>query len=264
MTDIIKEYNKELFVIKNSNYKIDKNTKKYDFYYKKANIPESYKHIEFIDYISTTRQQEDSNFKVIIGYANNIDKPETEFVNLYLYGEPTTQKTALACNILKFGLVKGLKVKFIQSNTLFKYLLTTNGFNINEEYQKKIEEIFESDIICIDDIFSKKHHVTYKSDDNNMIISCFDSFLRQIITTKTRIILTSNTEFDNIKNIFGEYVHELVNRNFKVLNLTSNITHVIKEKLENKIKETSKDISLRTMDDSSSKRIEDLWKGKKC
>jgi intein/homing endonuclease len=132
--------------------------------------------------------------------------------------------TAIACNILKQGIRNGLKVQFILAGTLISDLMKLQGFKTDEEIYYKIKNLKKQDLILIDDIGDINKSIYWvKSENKNMIISEWDLFLREVVASDTKVILTSNFDVTIFKQYFGESLYELIDRNFKQIQLIESV-----------------------------------------
>jgi DNA replication protein DnaC len=214
------------YFIENSEYRKKIQRERYDFFLKKSDIPSFYWNINFRDYKGDKSSKE---IKQIVHYAENCHKEKFNHVHLYLYGNQGCQKTAGMCNVLKQGIRNGLKVKFILAGTLISYLLKVQGFSQDEDVETKLKELKQCDLLAIDDIGDINKSVYWtKSESKNLIISCWDTFLREVLSSNTKVIMTSNFDITIFKQYFGESLYELIDRNFAQIHLTQSVKSVRK------------------------------------
>lgn len=219
----------------NPEYTKKVNQQKYELFLKKSNIPSFYWNIEFDHYEGN---KDDKDYKKIIYYAYNCYQEKFDHVHLFLYGTHSTQKTALGINVLKQCIKNGMTVKFILAGVLIDRLMKTQGFKVDEDIYNEIKELKRSDIILIDDAFDPDKSLLWKNSDNkNMILSEWDIFLREVLSSKTRVIITSNFDPSVIKQHYGNSLYELIDRNFICLQLTENIKTLRKSKLSSIFKD---------------------------
>ena len=199
----------------------ERSRQKYELYLAKSGIPSFYHNIEFRDYQGNQQSEE---FKKVLYYANNLDNPEFEHTHLYIYGVNSSQKSAIACNILKKGITKGLKAKFVQAGNLMKALMKTQGFSEDIDSETLIKELQEADVICIDDVFDPDKIGLWKNSDNkNLQVSEWDNFLRELSASKTKVVMTSNFNLDIIEQYYSRSLFELVERNYVLLKFNESI-----------------------------------------
>jgi DNA replication protein DnaC len=214
------------YVVDNPDYQKKIQQEKYNFFLQKSDIPSFYWNISFKDYKGDKNSKE---IKQIMFYAENCHKEKCKHTHLYLWGTQSTQKTALACNILKQGIKNGLKVKFILAGTLISDLLKIQGFSKDEDIYYKIKNLKQCDLLLIDDIGDINKSVYWtKSENKNMIVSEYDMFLREVLSSNTKVIMTSNFDISIFKQYFGESMYELIDRNFAQIHLTQSVKSVRK------------------------------------
>lgn len=191
----------------------------YEFYLEYSGILPEYYNIDFKDYRGDKKSKE---YKRITYYADNFEKEEFKYIHLYLWGNSGCQKTALECNILKAGIRRGLKVKFIQASALISKLMKIQGYGADREITSKIykelEELKSCDIVGIDDIGAE---IQWKN--NKLIISEWDQLLRELVSSKTRVIITSNYDKTQVEEEYDKRFFELIDRNFVDLHLTYSV-----------------------------------------
>ena len=218
---ILKEIDGEMCAIPNPVFEKEKAQKSYDLFLKKSGIPSFYWNIDFKDYQGN---KESKQFKSVEYYAQNLKNPLLAHAHLYLHGLNSSQKTALAINVLKEGIRQKLKVHFTLAGTLIAKLMKVQGFKEDVEISNYLEMLKTCDVICIDDAFDPDKSLMWKKSDNkNMIVSEWDTFLRELISSNTKIILTSNFNLEIIDQYYSKSIHELVERNFAVLEFTESV-----------------------------------------
>ena len=210
----------EEYAVLNPEYEQHVLEKKYELYLKQSGIPEYYWNVEFSDYKGVKSEEE---FQKVMKFSERCWEPEFNHTHLYLWGQNSCQKTALGVNVLKAQIRKGKKVKFILAGTLISLLMKEQGFSYHKDVQDKIEKLTDADIILIDDVFCDKKSLTWKSENNTIIVSAWDEFLRSHVSSSTRLILTSNIAPSSIKEYWGEAIYELIDRNFFTFQFLDNI-----------------------------------------
>ncbi len=203
--------------------------KKYKLLLQKANIPSFYWDIDFEDYQGDKTSKE---FQIIYNYAHSFFKPEFNHVNLYLRGETSTQKSALMYNIGKTAITLGYTVKSILAGSLIDKLMKIQGFNYNEKIYNEIQDLKQCDLLLIDDFGDIKKTLMWQNEESkNIILVEWDKFLRDVLVSDTHVVITSNYSLSLVKQYFGEYIYELLDRNFFEIYLQ----YSVKEKRKNKI-----------------------------
>jgi len=226
---IYKEENGETYAIVNPKYTEFLLQEKYNLGLKLSKIPKQYWNISFDDYKG---DKNNINYKKVIYFAQNLEKSEMASVSLYLYGIHSSQKTTLAVNILKEGIKKGYKCRFVLAGELIDNLMKIQGFKFNIDLDSWLKDLSSSDLLVIDDIFDPNKALFWKNSDNkNMIIAEWDSFLRSYLSKGSRLILTSNFDVESIKQYYGESLYELIDRNVICLYFGDSIKEERKNKL---------------------------------
>lgn len=209
--------------------------KKYEYFLKESNIPNFYWNIEFKDYKGDLSK--DAVNKVIY-YAQNLGAEKFKHVHLYLYGENNSQKTAIACNVGKEAMGQGYSVKFILAGSLIDKLMKVQGYSYYEDIESEISHLKNHDVIIIDDIFDTNKSILWKNPDSaSLVITAWDNFLREMVSSKTKLILTSNIHVDGIEKKFGTSLYHLIDRNFVGFGFFDDIKTYKKKKFNNLFKE---------------------------
>lgn len=196
---------------------------KYELYLRKSNIPEFYWKIDFEHYKGN---QESKEFKDIVYYAENCHIEEFNHVHLFLYGNHSTQKSALMYNIGKQAIKNGLKVKSILAGNLIDKLMKLQGYSYIEEIYNELRELKECDLLLIDDFGDANKTIAWKGESKNLIIGAWDTFLREVFSSRTKIVMTSNYDTDFIQEYYGKSLFELLDRNFYSIQLTECIKEI--------------------------------------
>ena len=220
------DYNNEIAIL-NPEWEKQQRQKRYDIYLQKSKIPNFYHNINWDNYQG---DKSCDSYRKIKHYADNIEDPKFNHVNLFLYGIHGSQKSAIACNVAKTALSKGLKSRFILAGSLIDKLMKCQGFNAPVDIVQEIQDIKKNDLLIIDDIFDTQKGLYWKGDGNSLILTEWDTFLRDIISEGVKIVCTCNYSPSIIKQHFGESIHQLIDRNFVVFELKDIITE--KRKLD--------------------------------
>ena len=221
----------EEYAFIDSKYKKELAKKKYEYLLQKSEIPKFYWTIEFSDYKGENSKD---NLEKVIQYAKNINDKKFDHVHLYLYGNNNSQKTAIACNVGKEAIKKGLNVKFILAGSLIDKLIKVQGYSYIEEVEDEIKKIKNSDVLIIDDIFDPNKSILWKNPDSaSLVLTAWDMFIREMVSSNTKMILTSNIAIDIIPKKFGESIYHLIDRNFICLSFFDDIKTYRKKKFDN-------------------------------
>ena len=225
----------ELYAVLSKDQFKSNTEKRYNIFLKKSGIPESYWDIQFEDYLGN---KESKVFTEILYYAQNCHLPNLDFINLYLYGIPSTQKTTLMCNIGKQAIMNGLKVKMVLAGSLINKLMKLSGYSDNRDgiitkIYNEIEELKKMDMLLIDDFGDNEKALMWRGDSKNLILCLWDEFFREVLATKTRVVITSNNTITSLQHTFGNSLFELLDRNFKFLHLIDSVKDYKKSQITN-------------------------------
>lgn len=220
------------WAIRNEDYWKQKAQEKYNLLLKRSNIPNFYWNIEWSDYKGTKSIH---NVEKCKKYSTEFFMKKFDHVHLYLWGnQASTQKTACACNIGKEAIKQDYKVKFILGGQLINHLMKLQGFSFNQEIQRYIDDLKSQDILIIDDIFNEDSTLIWKNSVNNkMIILEFNNFFRDVFSSTTKVIITSNIEISRIKELYSNLFWELIDRNCEPLLFEDSIKQHKMKKFEN-------------------------------
>lgn len=220
----------ELIAFINPEYNKLKGLQKFEYYYKESKMPPIYLKWGWEDYQGEKSLKEIEKLK---RFCELINDKKTSDINLFLFcNQNGTQKTATACNIGKEAIKRGVKVRFILWERLIDCLFKTSGFNADEYSNKVLNWLQEGDILIIDDCFDPEKGVMFqKRESNAQIISKIDGFFRGIIYNNKRFILTSNSNLENLKILYGESIHKMIDRNFKCLEMKDSVHFERKKRL---------------------------------
>lgn len=129
---------------------------------------------------------------------------------LYFYGPNGTQKTTVASSVGRLLLSRGLNVRFILMKQLVDMLWDSQR---DDEAKAKVRELTESDVIVIDEAFSRdKIHVW----QSGAQIGYVDEFIREHLSLGKGIIFISNSKPDEIEaQGFSHSIQDLVVRELK-------------------------------------------------
>jgi hypothetical protein len=148
------------------------------------------------------------------------------------------QKTAIACNVGKEAIRQGYSVKFILAGVLIEKLMKIQGFSYNEEIEDEIKKLKNYGMIIIDDIFDTNKSILWKNPDSaSLIITAWDIFLREIVSSGNKVVLTSNIPVNLIENKFGSSMYHLIDRNFICLGFFDDVKSYKKRKFDNLFKD---------------------------
>ena len=186
----------------------------------KSGIPNYYWDLDFSDYIGEHCKLEVEQVKK---YAERCHTDKFNYVHLYLWGKHSSQKTTLASHVGKYAIKNGMIVKFVLAKNLINALMKNQGFNRDEEATAFLHEITNCDLVIIDDGFDSSKSLLWKNNGRDLILSEWDGFLRDMVTSLTRVVITSNIPVKDIKESYGESLYELIDRNFIKIKLLDSV-----------------------------------------
>jgi len=230
----IVKINDEEYAAPNKEYWNAMDKKKFQLFLNKSNIPEFYHNVEFIDYIGDLSRENVHKLQVMV---DRIQEEKFKDINLYLWGSETgTQKTACACNFGKGCIKKGLSVKFMLFGSFVNFIMKLQGFHRDEEADSRINELKSADIIILDDCFDPNKSLLWKKESSReLIVSELDTFFRELIYAHKRFVITSNLSLDMIKQNYGSFLFDLLDRNFLQLHFLDSIKNIRKERLSDEL-----------------------------
>jgi len=129
---------------------------------------------------------------------------------VYMHGPNGTQKTSIAMWGGMQLLQKGYKVQYILMYKLISLL--TSSFDKREEFAIEVDKLKASDLVIIDEAFTKDKVLLYKS---GYQLPFLDSFLRERIDIyKKGTLFLSNKDSSEIEaEGFGKSLQDLIQRN---------------------------------------------------
>lgn len=213
------EKNGELVAVDNPEYVKKIQVEKYEYFLNKSNIPVFYHSISFADYVG---QKHNEEFRKIKYYAEHCHEDKFKYVSLYLWGSQGCQKTALMCNIGKQAIRNGLRVKFILAGELIAKLIKISGYSHDDEIEDEIKELKEQDMLLIDDCLDIQKNLTWNN-SKHLITSEWDTFLRNALSQGQKIVFTSNNSLESAKELFGESLYSLLDRNVEKFHLLDSV-----------------------------------------
>jgi chromosomal replication initiation ATPase DnaA len=203
---------------------------KIKFLLKKSRIPSNYWDLSFDSFPWKKSLTSVANCKE---YSEKCMEEKFQGVSLYLYGGNSSGKTTIACSIGKEFIKRNQYVRFVLAGHLNSMLMKYSSYNPPADVTEFMEELKNSDLIIIDDVFDTKKSVLWKTDSKDAIIAGWDSFMRDVISRGIRIIFTSNVMPQHVGTEFGASIYELIDRNFVVLTFEDSVKEAQKVKMQN-------------------------------
>ncbi len=155
----------------------------------------------------TPRQSMTINFKVAQDFVN---KFESVYRNLYLFGSTGRGKTFLCNCIAKEIIDKGHIVIYVSATDLFKKLEEYKFYrNENQHNQQFIEYLEKADLLIIDDLGTELHTQFTSSELFNII--------NRRHTERKHTIISSNLAIHELENVYSSRIESRLIGNFENL-----------------------------------------------
>lgn len=147
---------------------------------------------QYLDYI----------YKYLKGFRNNND-------NIFIYGGTGTGKTFLATCIANALLEKGHSVVYRTSDTLINDLSSIKFNNESIEAKEKEDIILNCDLLIVDDLGTE--NITDYSR------TLFFNFINKKLLMNKKMIITTNFDLSEIKNMYSERIFSRIVGDFKAM-----------------------------------------------
>ena len=139
-----------------------------------------------------------------------IDHFGSEFDNLYFYGDTGIGKTFLSNCIAKELLDRGYSVVYFTAFQLFD-ILGKDTFQRNKEMSDARENIFDCDLLIIDDLGTELSN----SFTSSQLFLC----LNERILRRKSTIISTNLRMNQLADIYSERVLSRISNSYTVMNL---------------------------------------------
>lgn len=179
-----------------------------DKYYAQSNLKDILKKENFemfvFDYYSphkfedeaiSPRRNMEEIFRACIDFTANFDTTST---NLFFYGKSGLGKTFLSNCIAKDLLDKGKLVIYQTSSSLIDLLKEAKFDNTNDILKDKLDDLFESELLIIDDLGTE-----YITDFSQMEL--FNIINKRLLSGR-KMVISTNLSLDNIMNTYAERI----------------------------------------------------------
>lgn len=166
---------------------------------------------QFVD--TNTKLSAKENMREVCQIAKDFTANfDTEFKNLFIYGETGVGKTFLTNCIAKELIDSSHSVIYMSSIKLFD-LLAKNTFNkyddVDIEFQTK--DILECDLLVIDDLGTEMV--------NSFTTSSFFNLINERFLRKKSIIISSNLSLGQLREMYSERVFSRIASNYTLLKI---------------------------------------------
>ena len=166
---------------------------------------------QFID--SNTKLSAKQNMIEVCHIAKEfISNFDTEFKNLFIYGETGVGKTFLTNCIAKELIDSSHSVIYMSSIKLFD-LLAKNTFNKNDDTVAEFQtnDLLECDLLVIDDLGTEMI--------NSFTTSAFFNLINERFLIKKSIIISSNLSIGHLRDMYSERVFSRIASNYTLLKI---------------------------------------------
>ena len=154
--------------------------------------------------------------------ANNfIDKFETEFQNLFIYGNVGVGKSFLSNCIAKELLASGHSVMYFSSANFFTVMANATFKRDDFDAAYAYERIFDADLLVIDDLGTEYTN----SFSASQLFSCINE---RLLTRKSTIIST-NLNLNTLKEQYSERSFSRITSNYNMIKLVGNDLRIVKK-----------------------------------
>lgn len=204
-----------------------------DLVYTQSNIrhilqEENFSRYSF-EYYSDTRRNEATGLtpretarKAVAEARLFIRQFDTEFSNLFLYGDTGTGKTFLSNCIARELLDTGHSVIYFTAFGLFD-ILEKNKFQKDSQAAASMQHIFDCDLLIIDDLGTEMA--------NTFTISQLFLCLNERILRKKSTIISTNLGFDQLHGIYSERIFSRIVSSYTMIKLFGDDIRLQKRKL---------------------------------
>lgn len=131
---------------------------------------------------------------------------QTNYQNLLFYGNVGTGKTFLSCCIAKELMEQGISVTYCSAEKLFRDLVDLRFQEDKDSYFSFMEDIFERDLLIIDDLGTERITDRAKSD----LFTCLNN--RHIAGKST--IISTNLSLSDLREYYSDRIFSRISSNY--------------------------------------------------
>ena len=164
------------------------------------------------------RQSVTSALKTAKEFIENFD---TDFENLFIYGNVGVGKSFLSNCIAKELLSSGHSVMYFSAANFFTVLANTTFKKQDHDAQYAYERILDSDLLVIDDLGTEYTN----SFSSSQLFSCINE---RLLCRKSTIIST-NLTLNTLKEQYSERSFSRITSNYKMIKLIGNDLRIVKK-----------------------------------
>ncbi len=157
----------------------------------------------------SARENMSEVYKIAKEFTSSFD---TDFSNLFIYGETGVGKTFLTNCIAKELIDTSHSVIYMSSINLFD-LLAKNTFNKNEDgsVSMQTEDLLNCDLLVIDDLGTEMI--------NSFTASAFFNLINERFLRRKSVIISSNLSIVQIREMYSERVFSRIASNYTLLKI---------------------------------------------
>jgi DNA replication protein DnaC len=158
-----------------------------------------------------------------------VDTFNTDFHNLFLYGDVGVGKTFLSNCIAKELMDKELSVLYFSASKFFSILAKNTFDKTNIDAQNMYEYIFDCNLLIIDDLGTEF--------TNTFVASQFFTCINERLLNRKSTIISTNLSLDTLADLYTERSFSRITSNYTMLKLIGDDIR-IKKKLKNREEQT--------------------------
>ena len=158
---------------------------------------------------------------------NFINNFNSDYHNLFFYGTVGTGKSFLSGCIAKELIESGHSVIYFSASGLFDTLSKIKfDYRNTEELHKAYEDLFQCDLLIIDDLGTEY--------TNNFINSQLFSLINDRHLAKKAVIISTNLSLEDFRNRYSDRIFSRITSNYEICKITGPDIRMHKKKLQNR------------------------------
>ena len=158
---------------------------------------------------------------------NFINNFNSDYHNLFFYGTVGTGKSFLSGCIAKELIESGHSVIYFSASGLFDTLSKIKfDYRSTEELHKAYEDLFQCDLLIIDDLGTEY--------TNNFINSQLFSLINDRHLAKKAVIISTNLSLEDFRNRYSDRIFSRITSHYEICKITGPDIRMYKKKLQNR------------------------------
>lgn len=163
----------------------------------------------------------------VITCKNFINNFNSDYHNLFFYGTVGTGKSFLSGCIAKELIESGHSVIYFSASGLFDTLSKVKfDYRNTEELHKAYEDLFQCDLLIIDDLGTEY--------TNNFINSQLFSLINERHLAKKAVIISTNLSLEDFRSRYSDRIFSRITSHYEVCKITGPDIRMYKKKLQNR------------------------------